>query len=485
MRYLFILIIFFWGSIKSFSQSTQVIFNHAKFQLENGEPYFETYLSFISSSLKYKANERGNLQAKLLVTQFVKQNNKIVDFKKYEVLGPELIDSIAIDFVDQKRFKLSKGTYNLELEIIDLNIENSKPVKLSETIDLDIDNSKVSISDIELIEYINESNNPNEFTKSGYDIVPYVSSYFPNEVEKLAYYFEIYAPKSIIGEKYLLKQSITNYETNKEVHPYVRNTRENFKSINSNIQLFDIRKLSTGNYILSVQLINTKNEIIAEKTVFFQRVNNVFIDPSAYLRNTIDISTTFVSNIKGDSLEKVLQALTPVASDLERNIIQNKMKNASEEMKQNFFYNFWTSRSELEPAKKWSEYHDLLVEANDMFGTKIREGYETDRGRIYVKYGKPNSVSNRPNEPSSYPYQIWHYYHLGKFNNIRFIFYAPDLVNDDYELLHSDLRGEVNNRRWQNILHKRNSPGNNIDDNNDGNRDHWGGESDDFYGLPR
>ena len=48
-------------------------------------------------------------------------------------------------------------------------------------------------------------------------------------------------------------------------------------------------------------------------------------------------------------------------------------------------------------------------------------------GRIFLYHGPPNTITDRPNEPSAYPYQIWHYYKIGKFNNKRFIFYKPDL----------------------------------------------------------
>jgi len=38
---------------------------------------------------------------------------------------------------------------------------------------------------------------------------------------------------------------------------------------------------------------------------------------------------------------------------------------------------------------------------------------KTDRGRVYLKYGPPNIISRKLYEPSSYPYEIWHYYVLG------------------------------------------------------------------------
>ncbi len=91
---------------------------------------------------------------------------------------------------------------------------------------------------------------------------------------------------------------------------------------------------------------------------------------------------------------------------------------------------------------------------------------------------------DRPNEPSAYPYQIWQYYRIGQRSNIRFIFYNPDLVTNDYPLLHSEMQGELQNYRWEHDLHKRDSPFNNIDDPGDGNTIHYGGNSSIYYINP-
>ncbi len=46
--------------------------------------------------------------------------------------------------------------------------------------------------------------------------------------------------------------------------------------------------------------------------------------------------------------------------------------------------------------------------------------------------------------PNSYPYEIWEYYHLadGEVDK-KFVFYDRELVGNNYELLHSDARGEI------------------------------------------
>jgi hypothetical protein len=77
-------------------------------------------------------------------------------------------------------------------------------------------------------------------------------------------------------------------------------------------------------------------------------------------------------------------------------------------------------------------------------------------GRVWLKYGTPNQVEESKHEPTSYPYIIWHYYHLDESqNNKRFIFSNPHLVGTEYFLIHSDARGEIYNPYWQYELQSR------------------------------
>lgn len=78
-----------------------------------------------------------------------------------------------------------------------------------------------------------------------------------------------------------------------------------------------------------------------------------------------------------------------------------------------------------------------------LYGNNFQDGFETDRGRVYLKYGAPSTHVVRENSPSEYPYEIWTYNKIGKYSNKRFVFYNPDLTNGAYRLLHSDVLGEL------------------------------------------
>jgi hypothetical protein len=67
--------------------------------------------------------------------------------------------------------------------------------------------------------------------------------------------------------------------------------------------------------------------------------------------------------------------------------------------------------------------------------------------------------------------------------NRKFVFFNPNLVGNDYRLLHSDMNGEVMNNNWSMDLHKRNSQS--LDYDVEKRRQYIGNQSQDSFDVPR
>ena len=120
----------------------------------------------------------------------------IKDFKKYDLLSPEVDDTsnINLNFIDQQRFLLANGDYDLEITLTDKN--NTMPtLKTTEKITIDFPPNKITVSIIQLVESYKQTNKTNILSKSGYDIVPYISNFYPQNINKLTFYSEIYKTK--------------------------------------------------------------------------------------------------------------------------------------------------------------------------------------------------------------------------------------------------------------------------------------------------
>ena len=103
----------------------------------------------------------------------------------------------------------------------------------------------------------------------------------------------------------------------------------------------------------------------------------------------------------------------------------------------------------------WNDYRMEVMKVNASYSSRIRKGYDTDRGRVYLQYGPPNTISDEQDNPQTYPYQIWHYYKIKTQTNRKFIFYTTDRSSNDFRLMYSDAIGEIQDPNWELKLNER------------------------------
>ena len=125
---------------------------------------------------------------------------------------------------------------------------------------------------------------------------------------------------------------------------------------------------------------------------------------------------------------------------------------------QKFFYNLWKNRNSLNPELAWDEYYQKVKSVNNDFKNFKIPGYLTDRGRVYLQYGAPNSIHSVENASSTYPYEIWHYYKLNNQSNKKFVFVNADFATNEYRLEYSNVNGEVSNAEWRDKIEQDNVP---------------------------
>ena len=472
-------------SFSALAQNTFATLDFKQFYAPGTGNFMEVYTSVSPLTCALKRLGVNQLQANIEITEIIRQEDKIIDFRKKNLASPVFADSAIYDFLHQERFAVTPGNYVFEFVIRDLNDTTQPSAVITQPFEVPVYTNNISISDIELLERFQKSDFKTVTWKSGYDLIPYVSNYYPDEINKLAFYFEVYAsiPKDD-NEKYLLYQFIENSE-GKKIESLGKFTKFVPAEVTPTLQVFDITDLETGSYNLKIEVRNKKNELVASESLPFQRVN-LLVDLSDEAISQAQIENTFVAEWNNtDTINDYLACLRPISANKEADLIDKHLRTGSDLIKKQFIYSFWLSRNSAEPEKEWLKYKKQVDVVNLMFSTRIKRGYQTDRGRVYLKYGAPNQVTDRPSEPSSYPYQVWHYYRAGQYTNKRFIFYMPDLVTNDYEVLHSDIPGEYKNYRWETFLHSRNTPMGDVDSNGNGNFNHYGGNSKDVYRFPR
>ncbi len=481
-----ILVVLYILPVFSQDSSKDIIpfFSYSTFYSPEHGSYVETYLTILGHSLYFSKTNEGSFESKVEVTILIKQDQRIVDFKKINLKSPEIQDTLSVNFslVDVQRFALPDGTYDIEVKLTDIN-SPIEPLYILDAVTLDYDPDVLMVSGIQLIERYQKSTETNIFTKAGYELVPLPLNFFPKIINSLTFYCEIYNTDKKLGqdEPFLIKTHIEQFETKKIAHNLQTFKREKAGNVHSFMHEFDISGLPSGNYVLVVEVRDKNNDMISSNQLFFQRSN-----PPAdtdFMEMNLTYTASFVNNIQSaDTLREYIRSVRPIATENEKYFIDKSSKVAETDRLKQFFYIFWAERSN-NPLQAWSDYRNEVHKVQNSFGTKIKKGYETDRGRVYLQYGAPNTIVSEDREPSTYPYEIWHYYQLNNQRNRKFVFYNRDLVTNDYELIHSDALGEIQDYQWQIKLNQRNFATNDPDlQKSDWG---WGSRVDDYWRNPR
>jgi GWxTD domain-containing protein len=116
----------------------------------------------------------------------------------------------------------------------------------------------------------------------------------------------------------------------------------------------------------------------------------------------------------------------------------NKLKTNDE--REQYIIEFWRLRDpdpDTEENEYREGYYERLAYANEHFSSGI-PGYKSDRGRIYLKYGKPDEVEAHAaggayqresyeggGSTSTYPFERWWYRHLPGHSDVQIEFVDP------------------------------------------------------------
>ena len=456
---------------------------------DEGTPYVETYITFDKGSLAYVKNANGQYNATIDVTVMFKQGESVKNFGKYSLSSPSVADTTGIGgfFMDVQRYSLDNGTYTLEVMLEDENNKTDKPFKVEDQLVMDFPN-KFCFSSILGLESYSKAEGESNNIKNGYNLVPMIMPYYPENVSKLSFYAEIYNAKKALGEgeKYLLNTYICTFENNTALNSYYFTKRMTAKDIDVIINSMDISSLPSGNYYLVLEARDRNNEIIGLNRYFFQRNNSAYqIDDTMLANiNTDDVFSGKINNL--DTIREYIRCLAPISTLVEKDYATELVKSDDIKTMQQYFYTFWSSRNRVNPNQAWLDYYQQVKRVNASFKSVNSKGYATDRGIVFLKYGAPDRIVQSYSEPGAFPYEIWHYYALGSQRNKKFVFMTRDIVTNDFKLIHSDAIGEINNFRWTTEIYQR-TYGTYEDYGVDGaaNPDSYGDKAKDYYDNPR
>lgn len=444
----FILLLFVWFLFGvAAAQGLQGTAELYRFQA-NDKPFVEVFFYVLGSTVTQQEVDTGQYRGAVELLYFIERaDGEVVAGDKYNLLSPA--SEAPVDFMDIKRIGIGPGDYHLVVEYRDrADTANALEIKTPFTIPgLE---SGYSQSDIQLVSaYGKKEAGAENFEKNSVFIQPLPYAFYHQGYDKLTFYNELYHTNQILQKDFYISYHVSTFD-NPQEHLLTAHKKLSPAEVNPLLIDLDISNLSSGDYLLQVEVHKPDKELISQREVRFTR-SNPQADQEYSEKWQLDARASFAQSLSIDQLDYSLRALQPIISSSENEVLNYLLKKGEDKNKRFFLHRIWYGRNPEDPFAAYSKYMDVASWVDKKFAAAFGYGFEMDRGHIYLKYGQPDDIVGVEDEPSAPPYEIWIYYDFPKTNqsNVKFLFYNPSLAGNDYRLLHSTAVGELNNPRWE------------------------------------
>lgn len=447
-KFSFILFVFSFQAL-IFSQKINFEFDYAQFGYDSLSNYIEFYYSFEQSSLEYVDTDTTDYVGGILHIEIIDSATSETIIDKHWIVNSEILDSTELNrnLIGILGFIINQGSYKSTITGSDANNPSNIRTISEFLFVVPFIKTSISLSDIQLAANIipGSENTSSIFYKNTYEITPLPAALCGENQPILFYYTEVY---NILFSPYENELRMDELVINSRGQLVSSKSKKINKSVDSRVEVgkLNVYKFPTDTYTLAVNLIDSvANYGVLSSKKFF--VYNPSVAPVDTLQLTTSpvLSTTFGS-MSEEELDDLFAKSVYIASEQEKDRYEAL---STVEAKREFTYTFWRARDENpsdERNQYFLDYLKRISESNDKYSAAKKDGWKTDRGRVYLIYGPPSEIERYPNQIESKPYEIWRYESLE--GGVSFVFGDVTGYND-YQLLHSTKRGELRDDSWQ------------------------------------
>lgn len=403
-------------------------YDYALFQVPEdiNSSYLEVYLGIPLSQIN-TIEEDEKIEANYLIGMRLLDSDGfevITDFYQNKIeLEEEPVSSNKIA-LEQLTYKVEKGDYTMEIGISD----NVSTGVFEDNIEVpERTEDVIGVSDIQLINNMIKSDNvEDKFYKNGYIIVPNPSRMYEIPSD-LRFYYELYNIDEETEEltiKYVI--ATISGRVVSTIEKLIETGREDIVLVDS----VELEELKSGVYNLFVEIpdemVSVNKEFIIYEEERMEELQALYFE-------------LMLEPYSDEEAASMGEKLSIIASKEEMDIYYH----LDNSLKPYFVYKFWKSL-DPDPTTEVNEYKEKFeqrleyVEAK--FATQNLKGWESDRGRVYMKYGEPDEIEREPSGISSMvgieestfetePTEAWVYY-SGGYDKGGAIFIFVDFDGD-------------------------------------------------------
>ncbi len=425
-----------WGEEPT---SFQIGLDYACFRdfTDTTQSYVEMYYSFNRKELEFVHEEEGWLTTVLMQLSILDEQGNEVENRMWNTMSKvkDVKEAETVDYmiIDQVGINLKPGDYQIILQATDVNSMSKGEATLKAEVKR-FSVEKLQVSDLELAFNIETDTTASRFVKAGKKILPNPSRVFTHKGGMVYFYAELYnlvdAPEA--KPEYELRFKVLD-TTGKKVKDFGRQTKT--KPGNSAVVIsgINIGTFASGEYILQLEAKDkeTKKKAYSAK-------------------NFVVIRELTEEELEAEEIKRFKQDVTYIVSPGELDMFDQLNFLG----KRNFIAEFWRRRdpNPETPENEFKMEHYRRINLANLHFSRIREsgdGWNTDMGRIYIVYGEPNEIERHQSTLDVKPWEQWNYHDLQ--GGVYFIFVDEDGYGV-YRLVHSTLRGEIEDRQWENRI---------------------------------
>ena len=431
--------------------------DYAVFKYDSSQVYWEIYYAIHQNYLTY-IKENSEFSTVVLLQLSIYKDDTLWTtngWKMQSTVKDTAKTTLWNDLVDRVYLLAPEGNYAVTLTAKDLNNPSLNDSTKFDAFIKPFSPGNVALSDVELASSIERKPEAKEspFYKNTLLVIPNPTKLFGEQADRLFFYIELYNLKSNISEtRYTINYYISdlNGKLVDQVPP-VRLTRKKQYDTKIEYGALNIGLLPSSNYSFNFEISDSSGNMLTStsKKFFIYKPENDTARQQIALDEESIIRHSEFSSMEESELDKEFEFAGYILSKEQKKSYKSL---TNIDAKKRFLYLMWRP---YDPDPKTmtnefrKEYMDRVSYSNENFKAMKREGWQTDRGRVHITYGKPDYVEKRPYEADLKPYEIWSYnaiqggviFVFGKLKGFR-----------DYELIHSTARGEIQHSDYMQIL---------------------------------
>ncbi|MFN3385989.1 MAG: GWxTD domain-containing protein [Candidatus Thermochlorobacter sp.] len=415
----------------------------AQFRADSTQTAVEFALSFPKARLPYDEIETNTFRTQLELNIAAYRGEKLM--QKTAVRTSSTDSTVAREkgqLIVLARLTLPPENYRIVITLKSLGKKDFQAETARELEVKAFGMAQAAISDIRLGALAYRSTAKSSmFYRNGYEIVPNPTALFGSGFDTAILYAEFYNLNALPKDtKFFQRAFLTR---NAQVLEHTERLLPCAPSRETALFLerIHIANLASGGYEFHLQLVDSAmSPILAQSKKIF--VFNPHVKMHTPRVSAADES--FVWMTEKDAQEMRSQIVPLITPDEAK--AYDTLRTLAE--RQQFFQRFWGVRGGISARR---EFMNKVSEADKLYSTRFRRGYETDKGRIFLKYGRPTNVESVAGNQQSRPYEIWTYLNASEQIEMMFVFVDRSNVGN-YELVHSTAPGEVQNVNWRTLI---------------------------------